>query len=110
MLGDGTAATFTYNIASNVSWAALGVNAAARFATFLVTANFQSTVNDNIGAYLVYVTRMSSGNYAAIVQSSGTTTGFSVAPTLSRTGVLSVPLSVNTRARVVRIDNNAALS
>lgn len=106
-LGDGTAATFTYNIASAVTWASIGVNAASNFAVFLVTANFQSTTLDTIGGYLVYVTKMSSGNYVAIVQSTGTITGFSSAPTLSTAGVLSIPLSANYRARVTRLDFTA---
>ena len=106
-IGDGTADTFTYNITSNVSWSSIGVNVSANFAAFLVTANFQSTTLDTIGAYLVYVTKMSSGNYAAIVQSTGTITGFSGAPTLSTAGVLSIPLSANYRAKVTRLDFTA---
>jgi hypothetical protein len=102
--GDGTAATFTVNIASLLAWGAIANSESSRFSAFLVSSNWQASNADTVGAYLVYVTRMASGNYVAIVQSTGTVTGFSSAPTMSTAGVLRIPLSESYRARVTRLD------
>ena len=106
-LGDGTAATFTYNLATNFNFTSSALNVASNFAVFFISSNFQGNGNDSVGGYLVYVTRMSSGNFSAIVQSTGVTTGFSAPPSVSVVGLLSIPLSQYYRARVTRIDLSA---
>lgn len=102
--GDGTAASFTVNLATLLPWGTIGNSESSKFSAFLISANWQASNADTIGAYLIYVTKMPSGNFIGIVQSTGTTTGFSSAPTLSTAGVLTVPLSVSYRGRVTRLD------
>jgi hypothetical protein len=102
--GDGTAASFTINLSTLLPWGTIGNNESSRFSAFLVSANWQATNADTIGAYLVYVTKMPSSNFIGIVQSTGVTTGFSSAPTLSTAGVLTIPLAQFYRGRVTRLD------
>lgn len=103
-VGDGTAGTFTYAIPTQQS---VLVDNGAIPTLYLISANFQSTANNNFGGYLMMVIRMSSGNYVGSTIAFGSTTGFSAPPTISTAGVISVPLSQFYRGRVSRIDNLA---
>jgi hypothetical protein len=106
-VGDETAATFTVSIPTLASWRTIGNGDIAYVATFLITASWGATNADNLGAYIMYVTKMPSGNYAGVIQATSSTSGFSSPPTLSTAGVLSIPLAQFYYARVSRIDNIA---
>jgi hypothetical protein len=59
-LGNGTAGTFTYNVAINQQ---TPVNTAAVTTIWAVSANFQDSQFDRNETCLIAVTRLSSGNY-----------------------------------------------
>ena len=104
-VGDGTAATFTVNVSANFE--ASGTNVSSPFALYLITGNFQSTVNDDSGGYLMAVTKMPSGNFIGLTVALSSTVAFSGAPTISTAGVINVPLNLYMRGRVTRVDNTA---
>jgi hypothetical protein len=106
MIGDGTAAVFTYDLAANFPMATPGINLPSVFALYLITATFQSTSGDANGAYLMAVTRMSSGHYTGTLIAFGSVNGFTAPPTISTAGVLSLNMALYYRARVSRLDNN----
>jgi hypothetical protein len=101
-LGDGTASTFTFTLPA-VSTPGSGNQLLQLL--YLVTTNSQSAQNDGVGGYLVFCTRMPSGNWSGSSLAFSATTGFSAAPTVNAAGTISVPLAADTRARVTRIDN-----
>ena len=95
---------FTFDIGDALQLPQPGLDSASSWAAILIAANFQSTAHNGVGAYIAYVTRLSSGAYVGIVQSTGVNTGFSGAPTVTPNGVLNIPLTDYYRARVVQID------
>lgn len=103
-VGDGTAATFTFTIpAQQAGTVGTGIIPTI----YLISANWQSNNADNFGAYLMTVVRMSTGNYIGSVVAFGSTSGFTAPPSISTSGVISVPLAQYYRGRVSRIDRLA---
>lgn len=101
-LGNGTAGTFTYDVAVNQQAA---VNTAAVTAIWAISANFQDSQFDRNETVLMAVTRLSSGNYVGqVLVPPLTTQVFSAAPSVSSAGVLQIPLTLYSRARVARLD------
>jgi hypothetical protein len=106
-LGDGTAGTFTYNLAINQQ---TPINNASVTALWMVSANFQDQQFDRNEAVLIAVARTSSGNYTyQLINQPPTTNLFSAPPSVTAAGVLQVPLTLYSRARVTRIDHQPLL-
>lgn len=103
--GVGNPEAVSYTPPETASHLDIGTNTAEIVRLYLVTANFQSTQNDNFGAYLVAIIHMPSGNFAGTVTAFGATTGFAAAPTVTTAGAISLSLSQYYRARVTRIDS-----
>lgn len=101
-IGDGTAGTFTYNVAINQQGQ---VNNAVATAIWAISANFQDSQFDRNETVLMAVARVSSGNYVGqVLVPPATTNVFSAAPSISAAGVLQIPLTLYSRARVTRLD------
>lgn len=104
-IGDGTAATFTTSyVNDNLRLTGQGNNSFSVGACFLITANWQSTNSSQGGAYLLYAFKLPSGDVMGEAIPIGAGSGFSSAPTIASTGVLSVPLLANFRGSITRID------
>ena len=103
-IGDGTAATFTYN-AADTNFTAPPTNTSSVARLLLITASFQGGTPNSGGAYLMAVVRNPDGGYIGMTTAFSSVVGFSSAPTMSTAGVISCPMSVNYRARVSRIDH-----
>lgn len=101
-LGDGNAGTFTYNVAINQQ---TPVNTAAATVIWAISANFQDSQFDRNETVLMAVTRVSSGNYVGqVLVPPASALVFSAAPSISTAGVLQIPLTLYSRARVARLD------
>lgn len=101
-LGDGTAGTFTYNVDVHQI---PPVNTATVTSLWEISANFQDTQFDRSESVLMFVRRHSSGNYTGqLLNQPPTAQVFSSAPSITTAGVLQIPLTLYSRARVTRID------
>jgi hypothetical protein len=106
-LGDGTAGTFTYTITDSLaspSTVSPGTYQGAYTQVYAITASWQATNSDQAGTYLFTVSKLPSGSYMGFSVATSSTAGFIAAPTISTSGVISVPLSQNFRGRIIRID------
>lgn len=106
-LGNGLGGDARFNLNTAFPTFANAANTQAKMMVFSVTATHQLATLDAMGAYLVYATKMPSGNWIGVVQSSGTTTGFAFPPAISTNGDFAMSLTAGYRVSVTRIDNQA---
>lgn len=76
----------------------------AKVMLFSVTATYQLGTLNNMGAYIVFATRMPSGDWKGIVMSSGITTGFTAPPSIAVNGDFSMDITAGYRVSITRID------
>jgi hypothetical protein len=85
---------------------ATGVNLSNAVAVYSLTAHWQATNNNLFGAYLLFVTRMPTGQYIMTTIAAASVNGFTAVPTINTsTGELTIPAVAFYRYTLQRIDN-----